>query len=66
MEPCRDCMFSERCSPCTNEIIRGRDHGRVDICAAVRNHGSDRLPGISEEIFGRAQSETAAAACATA
>lgn len=66
MEPCRDCVFSARCSPCTNEIIRGSDHGRVDICAAVRKHGSDRIPGLSEELFGHATQEATGVAVGVA
>jgi MoaA/NifB/PqqE/SkfB family radical SAM enzyme len=61
MEPCRDCIFSARCSPCTNEIIRGHDHGRVDICAAVRKHGNDRIPGLSDELFGHAAQDATGA-----
>ena len=51
MFPCRSCKFSDRCSPCTNEIIRGSPEGRVDICAAVFKHGNDRVEGIAESLF---------------
>lgn len=64
MEPCRECVFSDRCSPCTNEIIRGQPAGRVDICAAVRKHGSERFAGLSEEIFRSGSAEAPAKAIA--
>lgn len=51
MHPCNQCVFSDRCSPCTSEVIRGQDRGVVDICAAVLAHGDERIAGITQEIF---------------
>ncbi len=51
MFPCRICVFSDRCSPCTNEIIRGHKEGVVDICAAVLRCGDERIAGITKEVF---------------
>lgn len=53
MFPCRICVFSDRCSPCTNQIIRGNEGGVVDICAAVFSSGDERLAGITKEVFGQ-------------
>ena len=51
MHPCNRCKYSDRCSPCTSEVIRGNKEGVVDICDAILKHGNDRMDGISEEIF---------------
>jgi MoaA/NifB/PqqE/SkfB family radical SAM enzyme len=53
MKPCHECRFSDVCSPCTNEIIRGASEGTVELCESVRLHGDTRIPGISTELFGR-------------
>jgi MoaA/NifB/PqqE/SkfB family radical SAM enzyme len=51
MHPCNVCIFSDRCSPCTSEVIRSTGQGRVDLCAAVFAHGDARVPGISGQLF---------------
>lgn len=51
MRPCSGCVFRDSCSPCTNEVIRGRDFGTVDVCMAVMEHGDDRVPGIRARLF---------------
>ncbi len=53
MDPCNKCRFQTECSPCTNEIIRGKVRGTVDICSAIYKYGNDRIPGIVENIFGK-------------
>lgn len=51
MHPCNKCVFSETCSPCTSEIIRGQKEGIVDICAAILKHGNERVEGVAQELF---------------
>jgi len=57
MHPCNTCVFSDRCSPCTSEVIRSNGHGTVDLCAAVR-------AGIGAKLFTRPCAETPAAGAA--
>lgn len=57
MWPCSTCVFSDRCSPCTSEVIRSNGQGTVDLCAAVFAHGDARVPGIGRELFRRAEAE---------
>lgn len=51
MWPCRTCRARDRCSPCTNEVIRGAEEGLVEICDAVRTVGDERFPGLAAELF---------------
>lgn len=61
MHPCSMCVYSDRCSPCTSEVIRSNGRGSVDLCAAVLAHGDARVPGIGAELFRRIDDAPAAA-----
>jgi MoaA/NifB/PqqE/SkfB family radical SAM enzyme len=56
LRPCDECIFADRCSPCTAPIISGQPFATVDLCMGVKTFGDEYLSGISQRIFGIAHS----------
>jgi len=49
--PCKFCRFNTQCRQCVAGIVSGQDEDKVDICAAVFEHGNKTVPNIREEIW---------------
>jgi MoaA/NifB/PqqE/SkfB family radical SAM enzyme len=49
--PCKYCKFNTQCRQCVAGIISGKEEDKVDICAAVFEHGNKTVPNIREKIW---------------